>query len=301
LIRTLDNLGFSQRQRLTFIESVAYWEGAVDRPRVSRVFNVSGNHVTKDFRLYKDTFPGNIKYDERSRVYRPLPTFKPRIGKGSAEEYLALHRTFTDGDKSATVPAMAGMVAADAVPQPKGKLESAVLNTITRAISSRTGLAVTYQSLRNGKPRERRIWPHALVFGGTRWHARVFDESEAKFIDLVLQRFIRAKPIEMSAPVEVDQDVEWNTFVSLDARPNRAFTPSQAEVVAQEFGMKQVGRQWIWQVRLRQCLAQYFIYLYRLDLADDPRRLIELADKRAIERYGLGTRGKVAKSAKGTG
>ena len=88
----VDKLRFAQRQRLTFIESVAFWEGRVDRPRVSSAFNVSENHVTKDFRLYKDAFPGNLQYDETARAYRPTRKFKPRIGKGSAEEYLALLR-----------------------------------------------------------------------------------------------------------------------------------------------------------------------------------------------------------------
>ena len=95
----VDKLRFAQRQRLTFIESVAFWEGRVDRPRVSGAFNVSENHVTKDFRLYKDAFPGNLQYDETARAYRPTRKFKPRIGKGSAEEYLSLLRAQAGGEE----------------------------------------------------------------------------------------------------------------------------------------------------------------------------------------------------------
>lgn len=300
---SINTIGFSQRQRLTFIESVAYWEGAVDRPRVSSAFNVSENHVTKDFRLYKDAFPGNIQYDESSRVYRPSPKFKPRIGKGSVEEYLSLLRTFAESEDAAVVTtAMGSMVAADALPWPKGKLEASVLNTITRAIASQTGLEVNYQSLSSDHPSTRRVWPHALVFSGTRWHARTYDEARAAFIDLVLQRFISAKALAMPAPVGVGSDAEWNHFVTINVIPDVTLSPSQAAVVAQEFGMSFSSHQWIWKVRLRECLAGYFIKFYRLDLKSDPNRLIELQDKSLIDRYCKGdVRGNVAKSAKGKG
>lgn len=297
----INTIGFSQRQRLTFIESVAYWEGAVDRPRVSGAFNVSENHVTKDFRLYKDAFPGNLQYDESSRVYRPSQKFKPKIGKGSVEEYLSLLRTFAESE-NAVVPMPGSMVSADAVPWPKGKLEASVLNAITRAISSQTGLEIRYQSLNNDKPSTRRIWPHALVFSGTRWHARTYDEARAGFIDLVLQRILSAKALSVTAPLSVSDDAEWKKHVTIEVTPNNTFTPSQAAVIAQEFGMSLSGRQWTWKVRLRQCLVGYFIYLYRLDLANDPQRLIELRDKTVIDCYSMaGVRGNVANSAKSTG
>lgn len=298
----INTIGFSQRQRLTFIESVAYWEGAVDRPRVSGAFNVSENHVTKDFRLYKEAFPGNLQYDESSRVYRPSRKFKPKIGKGSVEEYLSLLRTFAESENAAMVPMPGSMVSADAVPRPRGKLEASVLNAITRAISSQTGLEIRYQSLNSDQPSTRRIWPHALVFSGTRWHARTYDEARAGFIDMVLQRILSAKALSATAPLSVCDDAEWQQFVTIEVIPNSTFTPSQAAVIAQEFGMSLSGRQWTWKVRLRQCLAGYFIYLYRLDLANDSQRLIELRDKAVIDRYRMaGVRGNVAKSAKSTG
>lgn len=295
----IDTIGFSQRQRLTFIESVAYWEGAVDRPRVSGAFNVSENHVTKDFRLYKDAFPGNIQYDESSRVYRPSRKFKPRIGKGSVEEYLSLLRTFAENKSVAAVSAVGSMVAADALPWPKGKLEASVLNAITRAIASQTGLEITYQSLNNDQPSMRQIWPHALVFSGTRWHARAYDEARDDFIDLVLQRFLSAKPLVIAAPMGVKEDTKWNNLVIINVIPDVSLSPTQTAVVAQEFGMSLYGHQWIWKVHLRECLANYFIKFYRLDLQSDPDRLIELQDKSLIDRYRMGgVRGNAAKSAK---
>ena len=281
----VEKLPFSQRQRLTYIESVAYWEGRIDRPRVANEFKVSENHVTKDFRLYKDAFPENLRYDESSRVYRPTRRFRPRIGRGSPEEYLSLLRSHAEQRDGGAFSAQASAVVSDAVPPPKGKLQGTVLNAITRAISSGTGLSITYQSKSRAEPAARRVWPHALLFSGTRWHARAYDAERAIFIDLVLQRILTAKALDQPSPEAVALDVAWNTWVNIPVVPSKAFSASQAAVVAQEFGMTQAGRGWVWNVRVRECLAGYFIYLHRLDVEVDPRRLVELRDFSLVARY----------------
>lgn len=92
-VRTqMETLPFAQRQRLQFLESIAQWEGVVRRQRVCEVFDVSANHVTKDFSLYRSLSPGNLEYDVSLRAYRPIARFKPLFSAGSAEEYLALLR-----------------------------------------------------------------------------------------------------------------------------------------------------------------------------------------------------------------
>jgi hypothetical protein len=285
LVSQIDRVSFAQKQRLTFIESVAYWEGTVDRARVSETFQVSENHVTKDFRLYKEAFPGNLQYDESHRTYRPSKRFKPHIGKGSAEEYLSLLRMHAEQSNAATLPLPTGVIPADAVPQPKGHLKPEILNSITRAISSGNGLAITYQSMNSDEPRARKIWPHALVFGGTRWHARAYDEERGSYVDLVLQRVLSAKPLTKKILPADQQDKEWETMVTIEVIPKKTLTTTQAEVVAQEFGMTQRHDQWVWEVRMRECLAGYFIYLYRLDVQEDTKRRIELKDPAIAKKY----------------
>ncbi|NDU92474.1 MAG: WYL domain-containing protein [Ferrovum sp.] len=285
LVSQIDRISFAQKQRLTFIESVAYWEGTVDRARVSETFQVSENHVTKDFRLYKEAFPGNLQYDESYRTYRPSKRFKPYIGKGSAEEYLSILRMHAEQNNAATLPLPTGVIPADAVPQPKGLLKSEILNSITRAISSRSGLAIAYQSMSSDKPRARKIWPHALVFGGTRWHARAYDEERGDYLDLVLQRVLSAKALTQKNLPADQQDKEWENMVSIEVVPKKSLTATQAEVVAQEFGMTQRNDQWIWEVSMRECLAGYFIYLYRLDVREDTKRRIELKDPAIARKY----------------
>ncbi|WP_334108398.1 WYL domain-containing protein [Methylobacillus sp.] len=284
LATQIDKISFAQKQRLTFIESVAYWEGAVDRARVSETFQVSENHVTKDFRLYKEVFPGNLQYDESYRTYRPSKRFKPYIGKGSAEEYLSMLRMHAEQNHAA-LPLPTGVVAADAVSQPKGLLKPEILNSITRAISSKKGLSITYQSMNSDEPRPRKIWPHALVFGGTRWHARAYDEERADFVDLVLQRVLSAKPMTKGILPANLVDSEWEKIVTLEVIPKKNLTKTQAEVVAQEYGMTKKGGHWVWEIPMRECMAAYFIYLYRLDVTEDAKRRIELKSPDIAKKY----------------
>lgn len=300
----IEKLRHAQRQRLTFIESVAFWEGAVDRPRVSSAFSVSENHVTKDFRLYKDACPGNLQYDESSRVYRPSRRFRPRISKGSVEEYLSLLRSSAERN-GAGVPAGAGpSVRADAVPQPHGRLDAPTLNAVTRAISAGRGLEIAYQSLNSVEPTVRRVWPHALLFSGTRWHARAFDEQRGSFIDLVLHRIMSVQPVDEPSP-QSSGDEAWKRMIDLEMVPSRSLSASQAAAIANEYGMTKVGRDWVWKVHLRECLAGYFIRLHRLDLERDPARLIELRSRAAVTRYlfppGDTDEGPLAKSSSVTG
>lgn len=299
----VDKLRFAQRQRLTYIESVAYWEGKVDRPRVCSAFNVSENHVTKDFRLYKEAYPENLRYDESSRVYRPTRRFRPRIGKGSPDEYLSFLRGQAERHDGSVLPESMSAVVTDAVPSHRGTVAANILNTITRSISGGHGMEISYQSKTRDEPTLRRVWPHALLFGGTRWHARAYDQERNEFIDLVLQRILEAKPLDEEVGHDLaTADEKWARWVEIDVIPRRSFSATQAEAVGREYGMVRDGRRWKWAARMRECLAGYFIYLHRLDIpiGMDPNRVIELSDATLVDRYlAERSRGLMHKSSRG--
>jgi predicted DNA-binding transcriptional regulator YafY len=268
---------------------------------VCTAFSVSENHVTKDFRLYKEAFPKNIQYDERARAYRPAQRFRHRIGKGSPEEYLSLLRSQAEQHEGVLAAAAVTAVTTDAVPPPKGHLDAAVLNAVTRAIAGQTGLRINYQSRSKAEPGSRDVWPHALLFSGTRWHARAYDRNRNAFIDLVLQRILSTAPLDEKTASGSDQDAAWSNWVDIDVVPAKSLSSGQAQVVAREFGMAQEGRGWVWRARMRECLAGYFIYLHRLDLKNDPDRLIELKHSAVAERYLMPRDRGADKTSSGTG
>lgn len=274
----LNTVSYAQRQRLQFIESVAYWEGFVGRPRVSAVFDVSENHITRDFTLYRKEFPGNLDYDISVRAYRPGKHFKPRVGSGSPEEYLALLRTYLETRSVAVLPSIGEGVGAVCLPSPSAPLDKNVLREITRALHQQRGVKIRYQSLTSPEATQRKFWPHALIFAGTRWHVRGYDSRRAAFVDFVLHRILSVNAIDETSPVPVDADLDWREVIDIDVAPASKLNEAQQTVIAKEFGMSRIGERWIWRVPLKRCLVRYFLRWLRLDLSENDSYPITLAE-----------------------
>lgn len=276
-MKAFGDMKYAQRQRFVFMESVAYWEGAVGRRRIAEVFHITENHVSRDFKRYREEFPNNLDYDLSARTYRPGRRFSPRVGSGSAEEYLSLLRTYLECQSVAVVPTIAEGVAAATLPRPEGILDPAILREITRALSNSKGLTVQYQSLSSPDPSTRAIWPHALVYAGLRWHVRAYDSAREEFIDLVLNRFATAAALDQDPPAPVTQDKDWLSIVTVDVGLSSKLNEHQQAVVAKEYGMVRSKGEWVWHAKVKRCLVPYFRTWLRLDLPEDkswPLRLI---------------------------
>jgi predicted DNA-binding transcriptional regulator YafY len=284
----IDNVNYAQRQRLQFIESVAYWEGLVGRPRVSDVFNVSENHITRDFALYRKSFPGNLDYDVSARAYRPGKGFKPRVGSGSAEEYLSLLRAYLETRSVAVLPSIGHGVDAICLPPPTAPLDKNVLREITRALHQNHGVKIRYQSLTSPEATVREIWPHALVFAGVRWHVRGYDTKRGDFIDFVLHRMLSAAAIDRPCPASVEDDFDWQEVIDVDITPVSTLNADQQAVIAKEYGMTLMNGKWVWRVVLKRCLVPYFLKWLRLDLPENKSYPVTLVDPELSRLFRFG-------------
>jgi predicted DNA-binding transcriptional regulator YafY len=283
VVAALD-IPFAQAQRLRFIESVVLWEGAIQRQRVSEVFDVSPNHVSRDFLRYREAFPGNLEYDPSGKEYRAASRFQPKIASGKPEEYLALLRAHVESGLE--LPALGDAIAADVVPSPPVGVDRAVLRAVVRAIRRGEGLTVTYGSVREDRKTTRRLWPHALAYSGFRWHVRAYDATESMFRDFALARLEDPQPVAEASPAGEEGDIDWNTYDTIEVVPHARLSDSQRAIVAREFGMKRTPEGWLWSQRLRKALIPYFLHRYRLDL--DPARTairIELKDRTQMRAY----------------
>lgn len=282
---SLSKVSHAQKQRLQFIETVAYWEGIVGRPNVSNVFDVSENHITRDFALYRKSFPGNLTYDVTARAYRPSKEFSPGLGAGTPEEYLALLRTYLDTKSTAVLPSIGHGVEAACLPPTSAPIEANVLREITRALRQKNGVSIKYQSLSTAEPAIRKVWPHALVFAGARWHVRAYDHQRSDFIDLVLHRILSIEALDKTSPLSSEEDGDWQESIAVDILPASKLNDSQKIVIAKEYGMTKVGQEWIWSVNLKRCLVPYFLRWLRLDLGPDASYPITLKNLELAEQF----------------
>jgi len=148
-------------------------------------------------------------------------------------------------------------------------LDKKVLREITRAIHQHYGVKIRYQSLTSPDEAVREIWPHALVFTGTRWHIRAYDSKREKFSDFVLHRILSATLVKSQCVTPVDDDIDWHETVVVDVKPVDRLNSAQRAVIAKEYGMKLIDKKWIWRVTLRRCLIPYFLRQHRLDLSEN--------------------------------
>lgn len=265
-IAWLDELSFAQKQRLQFIEARLIWDGSVRRGQVCEVFDVTPNHLSRDFRRYRHHHAHCLEYDVEKKAYTRGRDFKPLLASGSAEEYLSLLQAYSTSKSTAVVPALGQVAAAESITQPAGSIDPDVLRLMMLALREGSGLALTYQSFNEPEPVPRTLWPHTLVFNGDRWHVRAFDARHKEFRDFVLARCSKAKLDTSDAPSAASEDKRWHETETVDVIPAARLSDNQKLVVAREFGMKATGNgEFVWSSPIRKCLVGYFLYRHRLE------------------------------------
>lgn len=291
-----DKRTWSQGRRFEFLEWKMFWEDRVIRSDLESTFGISTPQASVDLRRYREIAPENM--EATARGYRPSPSFAPRFYVASADRLLLQLRAllsrviprqdvwFRDLPPVAIAPDITRDISADC------------LRPILRAMREHLALEVRYQSLSSS--RRRAIAPHALAYDGHRWHVRAWCCERREFRDFLLSRmdaFGEARPVEFHP----EDDVEWNTQLTLRLRPRRELDAEKQSAIAKDFGMTRGLKE----VEVRAALAFYFIRRLNLDLepSDDPklgpeRLQIELENlaevQAAVERSQAESRARIA-------
>lgn len=212
---------WATRQRLQYIEIMAYYTGLVTRSDVAIAFGISDAAATKDLKLYGDLAPDNLLY--KHNVFGFVP------GEGFSE-------VFADLSPAAVLPLIAANLAASAgpyasqpvygvsvenLPLPHRLPDKNVLAQIIRAIKGCNKLGAIYYSLSDRDSHTPRIIePHALVNTGQRWHVRAYNEATYDFRDFVLSRFVEAQRLDETAESSAHYDDDWTEMVTLQLAPH---------------------------------------------------------------------------------
>lgn len=284
------NVAFAQRQRLHFIETLALWNGAVQRERVSDSFGVAPTQVTRDFTAYREQCPDNLIYNNQLKVYQPTAQFEPVLATGDPEEYLALMRVGIHAKTVKQLPSLGlhqDLTRHATLPAPRARVQPGVLRQVLSAIQRAQGLEVIYLSMETAKPASRILWPHALFFSGEWWYVRAFDSKRMGFRDFALHRFDEARAHQGASPSTGEDDEEWVSTVEVIVVPDARLTDAQQKLVARDFGMTKDAQGWAWKAQIKKCLVGFFAAAYWLDVQlNRPRRTrLSLRNRSDLERY----------------
>ncbi|MEW5968106.1 MAG: WYL domain-containing protein [Pseudomonadota bacterium] len=257
---------WATRQRLQYIELMAFYAGVVTRSDVARAFGLSDPAATKDLKLYGDLAPGNLVYQHSVFGFVPGPDFSPAfadLAPAAALPVIAANLAVANGPYGDTL--VYGLPTA-ALPLPARLPPAATLAQLTRSIFGRRKLRVRYRSL-SGRDSagDRIIEPHTLVDTGLRWHVRAYNEENCDFRDFVLSRIVEAECLDAPAESSMDYDEDWVETVSLRLAPHAGLDAARREALLLDYAAAGEAIE----VNVRRALLGYVLQRLSVDTTPD--------------------------------
>lgn len=257
---------WATRQRLQYIEVMAFYTGVVTRSDVARAFGISDPAATKDLKLYSDLVPGNLVYTQSVFGFVPSPDFSPAfadLAPAAVLPMIAANLAVAGGPYGREM--IYGLPTAS-LPLPARLPGGDVLAQVTRAIHGGRKLRVSYRSLsdRDG-PESRILEPHALVDTGLRWHVRAYSEETCDFRDFVLSRFVGAECLAGPAESSAEYDEDWVETVTLELAPHAGLDAQKRQSLLLDYG---AGGEMV-EVEVRRALIGYVLQRLSVDTTRD--------------------------------
>jgi len=262
----LNEIKWATRQRLQYIELMAYYTGVVTRSDVAKAFAISDAAATKDLKFYNDIAPENLIYKHAVFGFIPSSEFKEVFADLSPATVLPMieaNLTVAGGpnqEESVFGIPVESMVLPGRLP------EKTVLAQISRAIYNKKKLQVSYHSLSNKDSSEKRlIEPHSLVNTGFRWHVRAYNEDTFDFRDFVLSRFVRAKCLDDGAESSAQYDDDWSEIISVQLTPHPKLDAEKQSSLLMDYGSEED----VITLRVRRALIGYLLQQLSVDTTAD--------------------------------
>jgi len=264
--KLIGDIKWGTRQRLQYIEVMAYYTGVVTRSDVARAFGISDAAATKDLKLYGQLSGDNLHYRHSVFGFVPSEDFQPLFADLSPTRVLPM--------LAANLAAASGPygsepifgIPVDSLPLPQRLPGRKVLAQALRAIKQRNKLQVSYHSLSDRDSSQQRILePHALVNTGTRWHLRAYNEETYDFRDFVLSRLANAKMLNEPAESSAQYDEDWTETVSLQLAPHPGLSAKQQASVLMDY-QNQDGQI---EIPVRRALIGYLLHRLSVDTTAD--------------------------------
>ncbi|MBW8371244.1 MAG: WYL domain-containing protein [Thiobacillus sp.] len=257
---------WATRQRLQYIEVMAWYTGVVTRSDVARAFGLSDPASTKDLKLYSNLAPGNLIYNHSVFGFVPGEGFSAvfaDLAPAAALPVISANLAVANGPYGDEL--IYGLPTAS-LPLPARLPSPQTLAQITRAIHGRRKLRISYRSLSQRESgAERVLEPHTLVNTGLRWHVRAYSEDTCDFRDFVLSRISAAQCLDASAESGEQYDDDWVESVRLSLAPHAGLDADRRESLLLDYGAS--GD--VVEVNVRRALLGYVLQRLNVDTTPD--------------------------------
>ncbi|RDH84114.1 MAG: WYL domain-containing protein [endosymbiont of Galathealinum brachiosum] len=263
----LHEIKFATRQRLQFIEIMAYYLGHISRSMLAKAYGISDPAATKDLKLYNDLAPENLEYNPSLFSFVPSGKFDEVFADLSPQSVLPMfsQNLLSIDNPSGNEPIYG--ISVENMPFPVRLPQKPVLAQLIRAMKNKRQLKIKYHSLshRDDQQRSRIIEPHALVNNGLRWHVRAYDHEHFDFRDYVLSRITEAEKLEIEAESSQSYDDEWMEYVSLQLKPHPGLYKKQRLALNYDYNMLDD----VIEIQVRRALVGYLLQQMKVDTTEN--------------------------------
>ena len=262
----LNEIKWATRQRLQYIELMAFYTGVVTRSDIAKAFGISDAAATKDLKFYGDIAPDNLLYKHSVFGFVPSNSFKEVFADLSPATVLPMIEAnlTVAGGPNQDEPVFG--ITVDGLALPNRLPEKSVLAQITRSIHNKKKLNVSYRSLTDRSSNQQRIIePHSLVNTGFRWHVRAYNEDTFDFRDFVLSRFVGAECLDADAESSAMYDDDWAEIISLQLTPHPKLDEEKRSSLLIDYGSNDD----VINIQVRRALIGYLLQQLTVDTTAD--------------------------------
>ena len=256
----MENLTYSQKKRLAYIDFRLMFVGHFSRADVVEHFKMGLSAATRDINLYKELADNNLTYNNAEKRYFQTEYFKPLF---THEPKHALSKLVNQNSGIANV--ITDIKFPFEAPSQLSSPETAIIATLTQAVLNTRAIDINYVSLSNGES-SRTIIPHSIIDSGLRWHVRAFDLKNEQFRDFVIARMTSAKISELNTEdhQRILADQQWMRIVPLELvpHPNNIKHPKAIEL---DYAMVNG----VLKLEVRAALAGYLLRRWNVDCSGE--------------------------------
>lgn len=239
----MSQLGWSQQQRLHFMERQLLWGRRLTLSMVQEAFEISRNQASRDIKLYRELAPDNVPvYKPADQCYRPSRSFTPLFAVTEPHELLTIINNQVQNS-----------VALDAVPVLTRHILEGVLPAVLTALEYKTAFEAIYASASNPIGIKRVLVPSAIVYVENRLHLRAWCNQRLEYRDFVLSRILTVPKLLQQKP-ELPMDSNWETWLDLEIIPNPNLSSDGKQLISKEYELSEFGL-----IRVRAALVHYFL------------------------------------------
>jgi len=230
-----EDLKWGAKQRLTFIEATAFWNGRLTTNMLAETFGIARRQAGKDIALYEALAPNNIIHNRGKRGYTTTDTFTPIFITGTSGEYLNwLQASLADSNRLLSFPVQFSETEILPIPQPF--IVPEVLQIVIMSLRGNKPITLYFE-----KGGCYYYTVHTIIFDGHEWFIRGIDHPAQYFRTLKLSDIVKAEShipegyhrilSEEASKDPIKHDTEWHQITSIQITINPSLSNTEQETV----------------------------------------------------------------------